>query len=33
MSVSFDDGAIDARSEAKVIRIDDETAHRVSLAG
>ena len=32
-SVSLDDGAIDAGSEAKVIGIDDQTAHRVSLAG
>jgi hypothetical protein len=31
--VGFDDGAIDARSEAKVIGIDDQTPHRVSLAG
>ena len=32
-SVSFDDAAIHARGEAKVIGIDDQTAHRVSLAG
>jgi len=32
-SVSLDDGAIDAGSEAKVIGVDDQTAHRVSLAG
>lgn len=31
--MSFDNGAIDSRGEAKVIRIDYETAHRVSLAG
>jgi hypothetical protein len=31
--MSFDDGAIDACGEAKVIGIDDQTAHRVSLAG
>jgi hypothetical protein len=31
--MSFDDGAIDTRGEAKVIGIDDQTAHRVSLAG
>jgi hypothetical protein len=31
--VSLDDGAIDARSEAKIIGIDDQPAHRVSLAG
>ena len=33
MSVSFDDGTIYARSEAKVIRINDQAAHRDSLAG
>ena len=33
MSVSFDDGAIHARSESKVIGIHDQTTHRVSLAG
>jgi hypothetical protein len=32
-SVRIDDGAIDAQGEAKVIRIDDQAAHRVSLAG
>src|SRR5258708_31439520 len=32
-SMSFGNGAIDARREAKVIGIDDQTAHRVSLAG
>ena len=32
-SMSLDDGAIDAGSEAKIIGIDDQTAHRVSLAG
>jgi hypothetical protein len=31
--VSLDDGAIDARSEAKVIGVNDQTAHGVSLAG
>src|SRR5580704_9052393 len=31
--VSLDDGAIDSPSEAKVIGVDDQTAHRVSLAG
>jgi hypothetical protein len=33
VSVSLDDGAIDACGEAKVIGIDDQAAHRVSLAG
>ena len=33
MRVRFDDGAIDTRGEAKVICIDDQSAHRVSLAG
>ena len=33
MSVSFDDGAIHARGESKVIGIHDQTTHRVSLAG
>src|SRR5260370_41921738 len=32
-SMSFGNGTIDARREAKVIGIDDQTAHRVSLAG
>src|SRR5271163_1065851 len=32
-SMGLDDGAIDARGEAKVIGIDDQTAHGVSLAG
>jgi hypothetical protein len=31
--VSLDDAAIDARGKAKVIGIDDQPAHRVSLAG
>jgi hypothetical protein len=31
--MSFGDGTIDAYSEAKVIGIDDQTAHRVSLSG
>ena len=33
MSMSFDDGAIDAGGEAEVICVDDQAAHRVSLAG
>ena len=33
MSVSLEDGTIYARSEAKVIGVNDQTAHRVSLAG
>jgi hypothetical protein len=33
VSVSLDDSPIDARGEAKVIGIDDQTSHRVSLAG
>ena len=33
MSVSLEDGTIHARSEAKVIGVNDQTAHRVSLAG
>ena len=32
-SMSLDNGAIDARSEAKIIGINNQTAHRVSLAG
>src|ERR1700678_3717030 len=32
-SMSFDDGAIDAVGEAKIIGVDDQAAHRVSLAG
>jgi hypothetical protein len=31
--VSLNDGAIDACGEAKVIGIDDQTPHGVSLAG
>jgi hypothetical protein len=33
VNMSFDDGAVDACCEAKIIGIDDQTAHRVSLAG
>lgn len=33
MSVSLEDGAIYARSEAKVVGVNDQAAHRVSLAG
>lgn len=32
-SMSFDDGAIDARSESEIIGIDDQAPHAVSLAG
>ena len=32
-SVSFDNGAIDSRSEAKIIGVNNQTTHRVSLAG
>jgi hypothetical protein len=31
--MSFDDGAVHSLSEAKIICVDDETTHRVSLAG
>jgi hypothetical protein len=31
--MSFDYGAIDACGKAKIIGIDDQTAHRGSLAG
>src|SRR5580704_541249 len=31
--MSLDDGAIDACSKAKIIGVDDQTAHGVSLAG
>src|SRR5580700_2540464 len=31
--MSLDNGAIDARGEAKVIGIDDQSPHRASLAG
>ena len=31
--MSLNDGAIDACGEAKVIGVDDQTAHGVSLAG
>jgi hypothetical protein len=33
MSMSLEDGAIYSRSEAKIISVNDQTAHRVSLAG
>jgi len=33
MSVSFRDGAVHSRGQAKVIGIDDQTPHRDSLAG
>ena len=33
VSMSFDDGAVDACGEAKIIGVDDQTAHRASLAG
>jgi hypothetical protein len=31
--VSFNDGAVNAGGESEIICIDDEAAHRVSLAG
>ena len=32
-SVSLDNGAIDSCSESKIVGVNDQTAHRVSLAG
>jgi hypothetical protein len=31
--MSLDDGPIHARSEAKIVRVDDQTPHAASLAG
>jgi hypothetical protein len=33
MRMSLDDGTIHARGETKIVGVNDQTAHRVSLAG